>query len=147
MSPPRAAQEEWDRLVAERAAARARLARSLDLLAVRAKDPLRLKETIRRHPIVAAGLAAGAGALLVRLLLRGPAREEEKAARVERTPEDDAPSIFDALRDAAIRAAAPYVARFVDEHLGGAPDSRDGEAAPADRRRATARGDGVHDEA
>ena len=117
MSHP-ARDEHWRQLRAERAAARAALVSSLDAIEARASDPLRLKERMRKHPVLFAGVAAGAGALLIKMIMGGrdpaPApesRESESRARV------DGPDLMETLRDAAVRAAAPWVTRFIVEHL------------------------------
>lgn len=110
---------EWDRLRAERAALRGDLAANLAALEARARDPFGLREKIRRHPVAAAAMAAGAGALLVRVLVPGaPARCDGSHAGRAAPPDESAP-LLDALRDALLRAAAPWIRRFVDEYLGG----------------------------
>jgi len=116
-----ARRDEWARLCAERAASRASLVQSLHALDARARDPFRLKEKMRKHPLLVAGIAAGAGALLVNFLMpRGsPDAGERRDADAGADKEDDGgPGVFDSLRDAALRVAAPWVARFVAERIG-----------------------------
>lgn len=114
-----ARRDEWARLRAERAATRASLVRSLHALEARARDPFRLKEKFRKHPYVAAGIAAGAGAILVNLLMpKGPSDAGKSDAADADAKEDGGSRVFDSLRDAALRVAAPWVTRFVTEHLG-----------------------------
>ena len=111
----------WKELRAERAAARAALVESLDAIEARARDPLRLKERMRKHPILFAGIAAGAGALLVRLFMGGRDAAPAPAMRESPSPpRAERPDLIDTLRDAALRAATPWVTRFVDEHLAAA---------------------------
>jgi hypothetical protein len=117
----------WKELRAERAAARAALVESLDAIEARASDPLRLKQRMRKHPILFAGVAAAAGAIFVRIFMGGrdaaPAPAATDASRRSRA---ERPDLLETLRDAALRAAQPWVTRFVDEHLG--PAQRADEA-------------------
>jgi hypothetical protein len=119
VSDSAARREEWARLRAERAALRETFVQSVHALEVRAQDPFGLKEKVRRHPFLAAGLAAGAGAILVNLLM--PRRSADagngEAARTDAKDDRGSP-VFDALRDAALRVAGPWVTRFVADHLG-----------------------------
>jgi hypothetical protein len=135
-----ARRDEWERLRAERAATRTSLVRSLHALEVRARDPFRLKEKVRKHPYLAAGIAAGAGAVLVNLLMPKGSSDSGKSDAADADAKDDGGSrVFDSLRDAALRVAAPWVTRFVSEHLsryvdlGGAPES-DGSETNGTRR-------------
>jgi len=108
----------WRELRAERAAARAALVESLDAIEARARDPLRLKKRMREHPILFAGVAAGAGALLVRLFLGGRDAAPAPAVReAPSRPRAERPDLLETLRDAALRVATPWVTRLVDEHL------------------------------
>jgi hypothetical protein len=117
----------WKQLRAERAAARAELVASLDALETRARDPLRLKERMRKHPILFAGVATVAGALLVRLVMGGRDAAPAPAAReAPGRPRRERPDLIDTLRDAALRVAAPWVTRFVDEHLAAAEHADEG---------------------
>jgi hypothetical protein len=109
----------WESLRAERAAARAALVASLDKIEERARDPFRLKERMRKHPVLFTGIAAGAGALLVKMILGArdaapapPARDAGARSR------DEAPDLLETLRDAALRVATPWVTRYVEEHFG-----------------------------
>jgi hypothetical protein len=109
----------WKELRAERAAARAALVASLDAIEARASDPLRLKQRMRKHPVLYAGVAAGAGALLIRLFMGGRDAEPAPAARdAPSRPRAERPDLLETLRDAALRVATPWVTQFVDEHLG-----------------------------
>jgi len=126
-----ARRDEWARLVAERAAARASLARSLHALDVRARDPFGLKAKVRKHPYLVAGIAAGAGAVLVNLLMPKGGPDSGKGGEVDGgAARDDGPNAFDKLRDAALRVAAPWVTKFVTERLGRYVDL--GETSDAD---------------
>ena len=117
----------WKHLRAERAAARAALVESLDALEARARDPLRLKERMRKHPILFAAGAAVAGAVLVRLVMGGRDAAPAPAAReAPSPPRRERPDFIDTLRDAALRVAAPWVTRFVDEHLAAAEHADEG---------------------
>ena len=112
--------EKWERLRAERAAARASLAQSLHALDVRARDPFRLKEKIRKHPYLVAGIAAGAGAVLVNLLMPKGSSDGGKRGADDGADAGDAGGgsrVFDALREAALRVAGPWLTRFVAERL------------------------------
>lgn len=119
---------EWETIRNERAAARSELVRAIGAVEARAKDPFGVKEKFRRNPALFAGLAAGVGAILVRLLVPGASRKREEAEEAEEAaarreecaarPADAASPIFTALRDAALRVATPWIARFVAEHLG-----------------------------
>ncbi len=112
--------EELARLRAERAIARAELVRTLDGLEARARDPFRLKETIRRHPVLVAGIAAGVGALLVNVFARGrepppaPTRREEPSSGSDHRSRD----LLDALREVALQIATPWLTRLVEKHFG-----------------------------
>jgi len=109
----------WKELHAEHAAARAALIESLEAIEERARDPLRLKQRMRKHPVLFAGIAAGAGALLVRLVMGG--RDAAPATReAPHRPRAEPPDLLETLRDAALRVATPWVTRFVDEHLAAA---------------------------
>ena len=130
--------EEWHRLHAERAAARAELVSALDALDARARDPFGLKEKFRKHPVLFAGAAAGAAALLAGLIARGGSGREPSADDAARAPRRDEPSpLVDALREAAMRLALPWITRFLAEHLGQEVDLGD-HAGNADRRDAAA---------
>jgi hypothetical protein len=121
VSDEAARRDEWARLRAERAATRASLARSLHALDVRARDPFRLKEKIRKHPYLVAGIAAGAGAVLVNLLMpKGSSDAGKRCADDDADAGDDGGGsrVFDSLRDAALRVATPWITRFVAERLG-----------------------------
>jgi hypothetical protein len=112
---------ELERLKAERAEIRRELASAVDSLHARARDPFGLKAQIRKHPVLAASLAAGAGAILVNLLLPpggqggGPAAHNGEPG----ASSNGRPSILDSLRDKALEVATPFIAQFVEEHLGG----------------------------
>jgi hypothetical protein len=126
------ADPEWERLVAERVAVRRALVESLDALEARARDPFRLKRAIRRHPVLTAGIAAGAGALLVRLVVgRGSVPPSRPDAAPRESDRGSAP-LVDSLLDLARRAATPWVARFVAEHFAPRPAERS-EANGAER--------------
>ena len=60
---------EWEKLRAEREAARRRVAGAIDELAEKARDPFGLKRKFNDNPLLAAAIAAGAGALLGSTLL------------------------------------------------------------------------------
>lgn len=117
----------WDRLAAEREALRTRLVATLRALDARAADPLGLMEAVRRHPYVAAGGAAAAGAVLVNLL--APPQGGEPPANGDRAPSDGVSVLIDALRDAAVRAVSPFIVDFVTAQLGAVavdgPDDRE----------------------
>jgi hypothetical protein len=121
--------QEWERALAERATARAALVAALERLDARARDPLGLKEAYRRHPYVFAGVAAGAGALLGGLLAPGPKARAEEPGREPRGHSDP---LLDALRDALVDVATPWITGFVEEHLAGPRPSAsyDDSAAP-----------------
>jgi hypothetical protein len=109
---------ELETLRAERAAARGELVRSLEALQERARDPFRLKETIRRHPALSAGVAAGAGALLLNLLAGRRTSDRRAcsgsaASKIHRGDSD----LFAVLRDLAVKTATPWIDRFIDEHV------------------------------
>lgn len=125
---------EWERLLAERALARCELVRNLDALEERARDPFRLKQRIRRHPVLAAGVAAAAGALAVRVLFgrREPEADPRRPPPSSSAPADDGPDLLRALGDAAVRVATPWIARLLDEHL--APNGRGSGTADATTR-------------
>lgn len=116
MTGDRALREEWDRLRTERAALRAQLSGSLDGLSERAHDPFGLKAKFQRHPLLFAGLAAGAGALLVNLLVPRGAPGDERSRAAPR--EDEGPDLLGSLRDTALRALTPWLTQFLQEHLG-----------------------------
>jgi hypothetical protein len=118
VSGDRTLRDEWDRLRTERAALRAQLTGTLDCLTDRAKDPLGLKARFRRHPWVFAGLAAGAGALLVNLLVPRSSPRDESSPAPPRDAAADGPDLLGSLRDTALRALAPWLTRFLEEHLG-----------------------------
>lgn len=124
--------DDWDDLLAERAAARNELVRALAALDARMRDPLRIKETIRRHPLVAAGVAAGAGALLVRAFIPSGGRDTRAGDGPEGPP---APSLLDEWSDAAIRAAGPLLARFVQDQLLAAAETAERYGPEGDGRR------------
>jgi hypothetical protein len=120
--------DEWARARAERAVFRADLARTMTTLDARARDPFGLKEKVRRHPVLAAGIAAGAGAILVNLLVRGGADDDRRDAGEGGSPSrnGDSPAL-DALRDVAVRVATPWITSWIAEHLG--EPARPGEGA------------------
>jgi hypothetical protein len=113
--------DDWARARAERAALRADLSRTMSTLDARARDPFGLKEKIRKHPVLAAGIAAGAGAVLVNLLVGrgggggGDRRDDEERGGPSRN--GDSPAL-DALRDVAVRVATPWITGWIAEHLG-----------------------------
>jgi len=113
--------DEWERLRAERAATRASLVQSLHALDVRARDPFGLKEKVRKHPYLVAGIAAGAGAVLVNLLMPKGSSDGGKgraADDVDSADDGVGSRVFDSLRDAALRVVTPWITRFVAERLG-----------------------------
>ena len=76
------------------------------------------------------------GAILVNLLFPGRKRRAAGGEEAERpAPERRGPSIFDSVRDALLRAATPWITRFVAEKI----------AAYMDRK-ATARPDADKDD-
>jgi hypothetical protein len=104
-------QTEWDQLVNERAAARRRWARSVEVVAVKARDPLGVKTIFKRHPVLASGVAAGLGALLVKTLLGAARRPREEDA-------DRPPSNWSAaLKTVAMNVATPLLTHFLSSRL------------------------------
>lgn len=128
MKDDAALRDEWARVTAERAALRADLSRTMTTLDARARDPFGLKEKIRKHPVLAAGIAAGAGAVLVNLFVgRGGGDERRDSAEAGGPSRNGNSPALDALRDVALRVATPWITRWVAENLG--------EPAPADEER------------
>ena len=72
---------EWETLRAERELARRRWRGAADGLSAWSRDPLGIHRLVSGHPIAAAGVAAAVGALLARLLSRGPEPKAEEPAR------------------------------------------------------------------
>lgn len=104
-------QEEWDRLVDERAAARRRWARARDVVSEKARDPLGIKTVFKRHPVLAGGVAAGLGALLVKSILG--------TGRRPRAPDADrAPAPWSvALKQVAMSVATPLLTQLLQRGL------------------------------
>jgi hypothetical protein len=111
--PDREWREEWDRLLAQRAAARERAARAASDFVARARDPFGLKAAVREHPYVAAGAAAAIGAVLVNLFFGGG----RAAADDDGEPARRGSRVVDSVWDAALRAAAPWLANLLREKL------------------------------
>ncbi len=122
---------EWEVLRAERRLARGRWRSASDGLAARARDPLGLGTLVQDHPIVATGIGAAAGALLVKLFLGGAG-----ARRDDAPPRDGAgrpQSVLSAvLRDAALGIAVPWLLRTLKEKVGWdlSPDPAPGTDPP-----------------
>ena len=71
MSDAASRREEWERLRAERAAARADLVRALDGVEEKARDPFGVKAAVRRHPYLTAGVGYFAQSWAIDLSYRG----------------------------------------------------------------------------
>lgn len=109
---------DWERLCAERQALRDTLTSIKADADHRLRDPFGMKEAVRRHPILSAALAAGAGAVLVNVLLP-PGREDGKDGG--KAPKDDGAlgPILESLRDVALRVATPWIVDLVSRHVSG----------------------------
>jgi hypothetical protein len=114
-------QEEWDALRAERELARRKWRRASHALGERAKDPLGVKSAIRKHPLLAAAVTAGAGALIGRLLFGGGGGGHRRHA------DDDEPAPSrnghggsawsHALQSVAMQVATPLLTHFITNRL------------------------------
>jgi hypothetical protein len=113
--------EEWNRLTAERDAARRRWSAAADTLAARARDPLGIKATVGRHPAVAAGIGAAVAGLIATLFV-AKARGKKKKKRgvrglFDRRPASPAVDWESALKSVAVSVATPLVTKFVVSRL------------------------------
>jgi hypothetical protein len=119
--------QEWRAIHARREIARARMQLAVGSLKERAKDPFGIKEAVRRHPIAAAGVSAGIGALLVNVVLGSLKKKADCAEAVETEHERHASHAghakkstwADDLKATALRVAAPLVVSFLTEKLQG----------------------------
>jgi hypothetical protein len=116
---------EWEALRAEREIARRNWRCAADGLAAWARDPLGFKGLVRGHPIASAGIGAAVGALLARLLLRGPEPGER-----EEGPARPPAAWTTVLRDAAVGLAVPWLLRVLKEKFGGGPGPDEAPPAP-----------------
>lgn len=92
-----AIEAEWNRLVAERRALRREVADAIDDITARAHDPFGMASRVREHPLLSAGLAAGAGAVFG--LLKARSRASGRGG------------LGAGLVDLAIRTFAPWLPR------------------------------------
>lgn len=127
--------KEWEVLRAERAVARRRWRSAADELTERAHDPFGLRKLIADHPVVATGIGAAAGALLVKLLFGRSGKSRDGSSQRNGAPHDDddtakgpAANVWSTiLRDAALRIAVPWLLNWVREKFG---QDLDPKAAP-----------------